>query len=615
MKTAIIGGGKGCKAILEMVAEGTLMLLQLDIIGVVDPNMDASGMVFAREKGWDTMTDMKDVLTLPGLELVIELTGEDNILEELYRLMPHGIRVMDHVLAEVFWDLDKIMFELADELNQKISLEEQLRKDRRQLQQLIDGLPDAILVVDRDMNLERVNARFTEMTGFGPEELKEQKCLDPFCAKHMLDGGEDAICAFEEVLKTKKSLHFIRLDRREDYDEVYYDITVSPMFDEEGDIIRMVATARPITEEVMLKRETEESEQRFRQFIDNVHDMITMKNVGGQYLVVNPPAAELFGMRPEDLLGKTDFDIFPRKIAQSLTGKDKIALDTGEYQVIEEKLRIKGEMRYLSTVRFPLFDYKGDISGVCSIARDVTEQERLQRAVLQSEKFAAMGKLAAGVAHELNNPLTGILTFAEELKMDADPNDPLFGDYETIVREAMRCRRIVRDLLDYARLEKPQRKNRNLNDVIERSLSLVQKQASFHDVKFVLDLGENLPEVSIDSNQMQQVFLNLIINAGEAMNSAGKITISSRITGEGSKVEVAVSDEGHGIPADKLRQIFEPFFSTKGQQGNGLGLNVVQTIVDQHSGKMKVDSKVGEGTTFTVILPVGREESRRTAHG
>lgn len=610
MKTAIIGGGKGCKAILEMIIQKRLQLLSLEIMCVVEPRSDAPGAIFGVEHNFKVLPGISEALKIPGIELVIELTGKDSVLEELYRLIPPGVRVMDHVLAEVFWDLDNAMFQLENELRQKTALEAQLKKDRKRLQQIIDSLPDAILVVDRNMRLEQVNARFSKVTGVDPDELRGKACPDPFCRKHKNPELKDKDCPIEEVLRTKKPVQFIQSEEGEKIQAGYYVITANPIFDEKDEITHVVETARQITEEVRLKRETEDSEQRFRQFIQNVHDMITMKDIDGKYLVISPPAAALFSKTQRDFLGKTDFEIFPKHIARNLTEKDKMVIQTGAYQKVEENLKIQGEIRYMDTVRFPLLDYKGDITGVCSIARDVTEQKQLQSAVLHSEKLAAIGKLAAGVAHELNNPLTGILTFAEELKMDADPLDPIVEDFNIIIHEAMRCRQIVRDLLDYARLEKPQRKKRNINTVIERSLSLVQRQAAFHDVFIDLHLGLNLPDVNVDSNQMQQVFLNLIMNAAEAMKNEGTITISSGVIDQGHTVEVSVKDQGHGISPEKLQEIFEPFFSTKGQQGNGLGLSVVQGIVEQHGGKIKVESQAGVGSTFTVVLPAVRIENR-----
>lgn len=613
MKTAIIGGGKGCRAILEMIVQKRLQILSPQIMCVVDPNPDAPGMVYAREQGWQTGSSIEEALNIPGLELVIELTGRDDVLEEIYHLIKPGIRVMDHVLARVFWDLDTVKISLREELERRIALETQLKEDRKQLQQILDSLPEAVMVVNRSMILERVNARFYELTGMNPEEVECHDCVDPFCRKHITEEGKETINPFKQVMDSGKPMQYVYFEPGEHIPEGYYEITSNPIFDEEGNITKVVETVRPITEQVMLKRETEESERRFRQFIENAHDMITIKDLNGKYLVVNPKAASLFGKKPEELIGKTDFEIFPEKVARILSRKDKRVIEKVEHCSYEETLVINGEKRYFHSVRFPLLDYKGDISGVCTISRDVTEQKNLQRAIIQSEKLAAVGKLAAGVAHELNNPLTGILSFAEELKLDMEPNDPRRGDIEIIIRETMRCRQIVRDLMDYARLEKPHRQKMNINRVVERSLSLVQKQAIFHDVTFDIRLSDNLPDVSIDPNQMQQVFLNLIINAAEAMNNAGKITIESRALTDKRAVETIVTDRGHGIPPDKIQQIFEPFYSTKGQQGNGLGLSVVQSIVEQHGGKIEVESEVGVGSSFKIILPSASHEERSVA--
>lgn len=613
MKTAIIGGGKGCRAILEMIVQKRLQILSPQIMCVVDPNPDAPGMVYAREQGWQTGSSIEEALNIPGLELVIELTGKDDVLEEIYHLIKPGIRVMDHVLARVFWDLDTVKISLREELERRIALETQLKEDRKQLQQILDSLPEAVMVVNRSMILERVNARFYELTGMKPEEVECHDCVDPFCRKHITEEGKETINPFKQVMDSGKPMQYVYFEPGEHIPEGYYEITSNPIFDERGNITKVVETVRPITEQVMLKRETEESERRFRQFIENAHDMITIKDLQGKYLVVNPKAASLFGKKPEELIGKTDFEIFPEKVARILSRKDKRVIEKVEHCSYEETLVINGEKRYFHSVRFPLLDYKGDITGVCTISRDVTEQKNLQRAIVQSEKLAAVGKLAAGVAHELNNPLTGILSFAEELKLDMEPDDPRRSDIEIIIRETMRCRQIVRDLMDYARLEKPHRQKMNINRVVERSLSLVQKQATFHDVTFDIRLSENLPDVSIDPNQMQQVFLNLIINAAEAMNNAGKITIESRALNDKRAVEAIVTDRGHGIPPDKIQQIFEPFYSTKGQQGNGLGLSVVQSIVEQHGGKIEVESEVGVGSSFKIILPSASHEERSVA--
>ena len=251
-------------------------------------------------------------------------------------------------------------------------------------------------------------------------------------------------------------------------------------------------------------------------------------------------------------------------------------------------------------------DYKNEIVAICSVSRDVTESRRLHHELLQTEKHAAVGKLAAGVAHEINNPLTGILTFAEELRDDSDPDSPMREDLDFIVRETLRCRQIVRDLLDFSRQHKPDRQRVKPDVVVRRAMNLVAKQASFHDITFDLQVDDRTPEISADSNQLQQAILNLIINARDAMEGRGAILLTVGLD-EAGMVALEVRDEGIGISESQLPHIFEPFFSTKGAQGNGLGLAAVRSVVDQHAGRIAVESKLGKGTVFRIVLPVATE--------
>ncbi len=453
MNTAIIGGGQGCRAILELVKEGRLSALSLHVVCVVDPNVDSPGSVYARSIGIPTFSCVDTVWEYQDLQLIIELTGNDDILADLYRHMRPGIRIIDHSLARIFWDLN-------------------------------------------------------------------------------------------------------------------------------------------------------ESVQRFQRFLDSAHDLITMKDLEGRYLFINRVAAELFSRTPEEFIGRTDRDLLDPKTAELFLRKDREVLNHLSHICHEETLTVDGKQYHLNTVRFPLLDYKGDYRGVCSISRDVTAQKNLQKSLIQSEKLAALGKLAAGVAHEINNPLSGILAFIEDLLIDVDPHDPVRRDYAVIYREALRCRQIVRDLLDFARLHTPIREPMNLNVIVKRVLNLVARQATFHNIAFELHLSQSLREVHVDAGQMQQVILNLIMNASDAMDGKGTITITTGCDEATKEAFLLVSDHGCGIPKENLPKIFELFFSTKGPKGNGLGLPVIQSIVEQHAGRIVVESEVGRGTTFGIYLPV-----------
>ncbi|RJP23229.1 MAG: HAMP domain-containing protein [Candidatus Abyssobacteria bacterium SURF_5] len=236
-------------------------------------------------------------------------------------------------------------------------------------------------------------------------------------------------------------------------------------------------------------------------------------------------------------------------------------------------------------------------------------QEKLlssQRQLVTAEKLASIGKLAASVAHEINNPLTGILTFAEDLAENADHSDPRRSDFEVIRRQAVRCREIVRQLLDFSRQEKPNLRPVNVNEVLVHTIEFISKQAIFRNIVITTDLENDLPPVIADPIQIEQVMLDLLVNAAEAMSDGGNIFISSLSHQRSHEVEVVVRDTGPGIAEENLPRIFEPFFSTKGGKSMGIGLAVSWNIINQHGGRLEVESKLGEGVTFHIMMPWGK---------
>ncbi len=610
MKTAIIGGGKGARDILELALEGRLQTVSMEIMCVVDKDPEAPGAAYAREHKIPTLSDLETAVRLPGLDLILEVTGKDEVLETIYQLVPPGVRVMDHVLARVFWDVEQAEARLREELAKSRELEKQMARDRRELQEIINAIPDMVLVINRDRRIERVNARFEEMTGIKREEALGKPCADIYCKMSEEDLSSDGVCPFRDVMNSGHAVSMIRYyPESETEEESYHEVTANPVRDENGEIIRVIKTSRPITEQVRLKRETEEREFRFRQFMDAAYDLIVMKDAGGRYLYINQQAANLLGKSPEDFEGRTDPEVLPARLARRLMEQDREVLRERRHLYRQEKLTVAGKRYVLDTVRFPLFNYKDDVIGVASISRDVTQHKRLERELVESERLAAVGKLAAGVAHEINNPLTGILTFTESLLMDTGPDDPVKEDYEVIMRETMRCRQIVRDLLDYARMEKPKREYSDLNRIIERAVNIVYKQAEFHDIRFNYELDPGLPQALVDPSQIQQAILNLVINAKDAMNKTGTITLASRSIDSGGSALIEVRDEGQGIPREKMKEIFEPFYTTKGTEGNGLGLPVVMSIIEQHGGEVNIDSEVGKGTSFKFTIPAKSAEA------
>ncbi len=237
------------------------------------------------------------------------------------------------------------------------------------------------------------------------------------------------------------------------------------------------------------------------------------------------------------------------------------------------------------------------------VEQRTAELQAAQASLVQSGKLAAVGRLAAGVAHEINNPLTGVLTNASLMLEDLVADDPRREELQTVVNETLRCRKIVKGLLDFARQTKPQKQTLSLNRVIEDILALVKNQASFRNLSIITKLDPHLPAVLADADQMRQVILNIVLNAADAMPQGGSLRITSAVHAAARAVTVRISDTGPGMPDEIKDRLFEPFFTTK-STGTGLGLAIAYGIVEQHKGTLSVESAPRCGTTIVIMLPM-----------
>ena len=237
--------------------------------------------------------------------------------------------------------------------------------------------------------------------------------------------------------------------------------------------------------------------------------------------------------------------------------------------------------------------------------RDDQLKEFARNRIMESERLALVGQLAAGVAHELNNPLQGIVSYSHLMLEKLPPENPMRKSVERIVKQADRCTVIIRGLLDFSRQRKPQKRPTNLHALLQECIALVENQALFHNIRIVRDFQADVPEAVLDPSEMQQVFMNMIINAAEAMDGEGQLTLATRLDPEDDCVEVRISDTGHVIPPEDIEKLFDPFFTTKEVgHGTGLGLAISFGIVKEHGGTISVESEIGKGTTFLVRLPV-----------
>lgn len=240
--------------------------------------------------------------------------------------------------------------------------------------------------------------------------------------------------------------------------------------------------------------------------------------------------------------------------------------------------------------------------------RDERLKEYAQQQIMKSERLATLGQLAAGVAHEINNPLGAVLMYTHLSLEEMEAEDPHRKNMEKAVGEATRCKDIVKGLLDFARQTEPKVEELAANEILERTLSLVENQALFQNVKITKLFSPSLPKVMIDGSQIQQVFTNIILNAAEAIEKEGDLSVATRIAPDGEHIEIEITDTGCGISKESLEKIFDPFFTTKEVgRGTGLGLAVSYGIVARHKGTINVKSEQGKGTTFIIRLPIRYE--------
>jgi two-component system NtrC family sensor kinase len=320
------------------------------------------------------------------------------------------------------------------------------------------------------------------------------------------------------------------------------------------------------------------------------------------------------GVPREEAIGRPIFEVLSRQPRELLRREFDEVLASGRMQVLEQESHASGEVRYFRISKIPLRLNDDEVTHVIATGEDITEWKGVQRQIAQSEKLAAIGQLAAGVMHEINNPLATIGACCEAVSAVAEDAAPEvkagIAEYVKIMdTEVQRCKRIVEGLLDVSRPRSGTRLLTDVNKVMEDTLFLLKHHERFKRVSLQRDLTAGLPGVQANSEQLIQVFMALMLNAMDAMDARGTLTIHTSLNAErADEVVIAFSDTGSGIPGHDIQKIFEPFYTTKPQgRGTGLGLSICYGIVADHRGRIEVDSQLGRGSTFRVILPTGED--------
>ncbi|MBU0735245.1 MAG: PAS domain-containing protein [Proteobacteria bacterium] len=508
---ALVGGETYCKEILEKTS---LTNSESDVIerivAVADPDHESPGMALARQLGLVTTKDFRDLYNPEyNIDLIIVLTRDQKILDEILRSRPPRIRILSYDVFELFW--------------KAIGRDERkLRERTEEMETILNGIQDFILVITPDREIVEVNEAFLTKMGFSREEVIGKKCHDVYQRTYRACNEGDLACPLTEVIRNKTECRQVRTVPALDSGLRYFEVDIYPIWEKGAKISKFIHISRDITKR---KKEEEEMTRRLE-------------------------------------------------------------------EMVEERTR---------------------------------QLKETHNKLLHQDKMASLGKLSASVVHEINNPIAGILNLTMLIKRILDEGPvgkeemDQFRQYLNLMEaETRRTGRIVSNLLAFSRQPKIEMTVLNLNRLVEQTLVLNSNLLRISRVTVETALDRNLPDIVGSADQIQQVFVNLISNAVEAMEGSGGGTLTvttGHISREG-KVLVSFEDTGKGIAKENLARIFEPFFTTKKEKkGVGLGLSVVYGIIEEHGGSIHVESGEGEGSIFTVELPLKHPSDPQPGNG
>ena len=485
-----------------------------------------------------------------------------------------------------------------------------IRRSEARFTELFETLQEGIYIVTPEDRVLEVNPALVRMLGYdSKEELLSVKVSEIF-----VDEEQRANLAREVNRQPTPEGREITL-RRKDGKPLICLNTATAVRDTSGRVVRYQGALVDITERRAIEKSLHQQEEFARRLVDSFPDLIFVVDANRRYTFVSPKVQEVLGYETAEGLGfvfgeRTHKD----ERAALLALLDDLLAGRQSFASIEVQVRHKlGGWRRLRCHFSPFFDEQGKIEGVVISGRDVTEVKRLEEQLIQAEKLAAMGQMLAGVAHELNNPLTAILGVSELLRDRVGVDENTKRQLEMTHRQARRAARIVQNLLEFSRPASPQKKVLDLNGVIDRTLQLHEHSLRRNSVEVDFRACPGLPLLVGDANQLIQVFLNLVSNAEQAIREvrqSGRIQI--RLGQNGNRIFATVQDDGVGIKPEALAKLFDPFFTTKRPGGGtGLCLSICMSIIREHGGTIEADSLPAGGAAFTVFLPASVPEGTK----
>jgi PAS domain S-box-containing protein len=463
------------------------------------------------------------------------------------------------------------------------------------------------LYLDKELRPMMCNKSVEQITGYRREELFKGDWLELFFRKN--PSRKEIFKAFlnSSLTNVSSRIYESSITKRDGSECVLF-WRNKAITDASGNIWGLLCAAQDITERKSSEDDLAIQSERLRGVFAGIKDYALLTtNMEDKIIYYGTGTAKLFGWEA-DMTLKDISILFKEEDRHNIKERVKTSIAySGKFEQELTLLRTNGKPFPAIFTAGILYDKQNQKAGYIYIIRDITDLKNIERQMVQSEKMAAVGQLAAGIAHEINNPLLVILGRLDMLSLDGEIKDPSLKQTADIIKtQAQRMRVIVDRLLSYSRKKAPRMDMVDVNDILKTIAPLIAYYPEFKKVIWEEELGGELPKVKGDFNQLQELFLNLALNACQAMPQGGTITISSKYARSGF-VEIIIRDTGVGIPKDNINKLFTPFFTTK-DSGTGLGLAICHSIINSHGGKIEVESEINKGAIFKIKLPIKDKE-------
>jgi PAS domain S-box-containing protein len=479
-------------------------------------------------------------------------------------------------------------------LNNDITQQKQAEEQLRLLSSVTKQVTDSTIITDRNFNIQFVNQAAVDMFGYSFEELKGKK-LSFF---NEGTASEEVKTAIKNILKTGKTFEAVLTKRCKDGSNLICDCRLTPMYDEKGNIVNLIDVQRDITKQKEIEARLQEHKKLIDSILATMPEGVLVIDKKDRIILANKALHNILQVNSQTLNNQPLSEVLPQD--QYLKIHRAVMSGGAENNTLEFRYSLLGVEKIVYCV---IVKMGGDRTLIT--LSDISQEREKEEKLYLTDRLASIGQMAAGLAHELNNPLTGILTLSQLLINSHLPPENK-EDIECIYAEAKRAAGIVKNVLLFARNKPEETGQASVNEVVKDVLRLREYEQRSSNIKVVTELAETLPNVLIDKGQLQQVFLNMISNAEAAVNETGHPGVITVITERtDGHINIHFTDNGTGIKKQVLPRIFDPFFTTKEVgKGTGLGLSICYSIVVKHGGKISVKSQENEGTTFTINLPV-----------